>query len=387
MKEPHLKDRQYYEDRYDRITVDIGRENTKFYQKMHNEFFKIMPDEPENSHRAVIHLNLIYVLFVGNDLLRRYDDREKEVNSMMAKDEAKDKLLINARLEKEPACQYCRAVGLRITDKILCSRNSFDDPEEVLFFLQCLKCNKRLAVWSDCEVLEPKIKHCSKCNSAMSEQTTRRGKVITTTYTCVSCEHQYKDKLDLTSKPEKRDPNFEADREIYCLHDEKFLQELRDAKWRYEEMTRLGKEWEEREENKHIYDAIAELKKLKIAELMPLLKPKLEEAGYIEFSLGKPEIGKIAFVGFSCLDGKTSRIDRESQKVLQKAVEDALIETNWRLTNEGISYRLGYLTGRIRAYEDEADLKRLVLKNKVLLQKVSNHKANKQNEAKDKIIF
>lgn len=31
--------------------------------------------------------------------------------------------------------------------------------------------------------------------------------------------------------------------------------------------------------------------------------------------------------------------------------------------SDGISYRLGYLSGRLHAYESEADLKRLVMQN------------------------
>lgn len=36
-------------------------------------------------------------------------------------------------------------------------------------------------------------------------------------------------------------------------------------------------------------------------------------------------------------------------------------DTNWRLMAGGTSYRLGYLNGRIRAYEDEDDMKKLVV--------------------------
>ena len=195
------------------------------------------------------------------------------------------------------------------------------------------------------------------------EEDSRKGKVITTTYTCLSCKHQHKSKLDFTPKEEEIDPNFEADRAIYTLHDEKFRQELRDAKWRYDEMAKLGKEWKEKEGNRHIYDAIAELKKLKIAELYPLLQPKLEKVGYVELNLDKPVIGKIAYVGFSCLDGKSDREYYDSRKTLQATIRELLSDTDWRLTNEGISYRLGYLTGELRAYEDEGDLKKLVIKS------------------------
>lgn len=359
----HLKERKYYEDLYDHLTVEWGRRNTETFSDLYDKFFEIMPDEPRNSHRAVLHLNLIYMLFVGNELLDRYDKREDNIREMMAKDEAKDQQVIDARLTTEPACQHCQATGLRLTDKMLCHLDSIDEPEEVLFILKCSKCQKNSAVWSDGNPLEPRKTPCPKCSADMEENDNRRGNVITTTYTCSSCGHQYKSKLDFTPKKEEIDPNFETDRAIYGLHDEKVLQELRDAKWRYEEMARLGKEWKEKEENKHIYDAIAELKKPKIAELTPLLQPKLEKAGYAEFSLDKPEIGKIAYVGFSCLDSKSDREDYDSRKTLQTTIRKALSGTNWRLTSDGISYRLGYLTGRLRAYEEEEELKKLVVKN------------------------
>jgi len=56
-----------------------------------------------------------------------------------------------------------------------------------------------------------------------------------------------------------------------------------------------------------------EMKKPKIAELTPLLAPALEKAGYIEFSLDKPEMGKDVFIGFSCLDSKSDREDYDSR--------------------------------------------------------------------------
>lgn len=363
----HTKQRDYYEALYDRITVEWGRRNTETFNELYDKFFEIMPDEPRNSHRAVLHLNLIYMLFVGNDLLDRYDKREDDIREMMVKDKAKDRQVADARLTTEPMCQHCQETGLRLTDKMLCHRDSFDEPEEVLYILKCSKCQKNSAVWSDGKPMEPRKTPCPECSSDTEEKDSRKGKVVTTTYYCLSCGHQYKSKLDFTPKKEKVDPNFETDRAIFGLHDEKVRQELRDAKWRYEEMARLGKEWKEKEENKHIYDAIAELKKPKIAELAPLLQPKIEKAGYVEFSLDKPEIGKIAYVSFSCLDSKSDREDYDSRRTLQTTIRKVLTGTNWRLTSDGISYRLGYLTGRLRAYEEEEELKKLVVKNGINL--------------------
>lgn len=359
----HLKQRQFYEDVYDRLTVECGRRDTETFNELHDKFFEAMPDEPRNSHRAVLHLNLLYMIFVGNELVDRYDGRESQIQEMMARDKAKDQQVIGARLVSEPACQHCGTTGLRLTYKMLCHRDSFDKPEEVLFILRCSKCQKNSAVWSDGKQLETKEKPCPKCGIEMEMMDSRRGKIITTTYTCPSCGHQYKSKLDLKPKKKEIDPNFESDRAIYCLHDDKFRQELRDAKWRYEEMARLGEEMKEKERNKHIYDAIAELKRPKIAELGSLLRPRLEKFGYVEFGLDKPEIGKIAYISFSCLDSKSDREDYDSRKTLQTTIRKALSDTNWRLTSDGISYRLGYLTGRLRAYEEEEELRKLVVKS------------------------
>jgi hypothetical protein len=105
-----------------------------------------------------------------------------------------------------------------------------------------------------------------------------------------------------------------------------------------------------------------------------ILAPTLEKAGYIEFSLDKPEVGRDVFVGFSCLDSKSDRGDYDSEKTLKKTIEKALVDTNWRLMSDGIHYRLGYLSGRLRAYEQEEDLKKLVMKSRNLKakQKISD---------------
>lgn len=60
--------------------------------------------------------------------------------------------------------------------------------------------------------------------------------------------------------------------------------------------VRLGKELREKEDDKHIYDAIQEMKKPKIAELGIILSSALESVGYIEFSLDKPDICKNGIV-------------------------------------------------------------------------------------------
>ena len=365
----HLKDRKYYEDVYDGVTVSIARRNVASFEKFRERWFEIMPDEKPDSQRSIFNLNWIYMLMAGSKLVERYDEREADIQRMMSEDTIKDEKVAEARLSEEPICQHCSKTGLRIIDKMLHHRQSFDEPEEVLFMLKCPHCDKNSAVWEDGKALEHKEKRCPKCNSSMYEKDTRRGKVFTTTYTCGSCGHTYKTKLDLNPKEDEIDPDFERDRYIYCLQDEKMLQEHRDAKWRLEGMAQMGKEMKEKRENKEIYDAVAQIQKVNIGQLTDTLQPAIEKAGYIELSFDKPEIGKDVFVGFSCLDGKRDREEYDSRKTLQKTIKTALSETNWRLMSEGISYRLGYLNGRISAYEREEDLIGLVERDKKIKRK------------------
>lgn len=380
----HLKERQFYEDIYDRHTVEDGRRNQVVFEENYDDFFKKFPDEDPKRYGVILHMNLFYMSLVGNDLLDRYDKREEYIRDWMAKDEIKDKQITDARLHIEPVCLRCGKTGLRIVDKSLMHRGEnykYDDPEEVLIMLDCTHCKKTSAYWEDGTKWERRHTYCPKCKAVMNEKSTRRGKVITVTYACPVCNHQFKDKMDLSSEKEVGDPDLENDKEFYCLRNEKVRNELQDMRYRMEEMARLGKEIKEKEDNKHIYEAIEELKKLKLAELAPLLAPTIEKAGYIEFSLDKPEISKDVTVGFSCLDSKSNREDYESRKILKQLVDKALEDTNWRLMSTGILYRLGYLSGRLRAYEREEDLKELIVKRNKMKPKRKYIQSNAKKNA------
>ncbi len=379
----HLKERQFYEDIYDRHTVEGGRRGIVHYDNFYAEFESKLPkgekiDRPGNAFL----LNVFYMETVGNELLARYEKRDQYITEWMTKDEAKDDQIAVARLTEEPRCHHCGKQGLRITDKSLMHRGEHykhDDPEEVLFMLNCPHCDKNSAFWEDGSAWKVKPTLCPKCKSEVIHKTTKTKQAITFTYTCPSCKHSYKEKMDLRDKKEAPDPDYDKDRIHYCLVDEEFRDRLSKMRRDFIEMARLGKEFKEKQDNKHIYDAVKEIKKPKIAELVPLLSPVLEKAGYIEFHLDKPEMGRDVYVGFSCLDNKSDRQDYDSRKTLKKLVDSALNDTNWRLMSDGISYRLGYLNGRVKAYEGEEALKELVIKSgKLKSKQTSNPAADKK---------
>ena len=359
----HLKDRHYYEDLYDRLTIEAARRGMVHYDKFLTEFESKLPkceklDKPGNAFAV----NVFYMQTVGNELIHCYEKRESTIGEWMARDESLDERIANARLLEEPYCHHCGKQGLRITDKSLMHRGEnyeIDDPKEVLFMLQCPHCEKNSAFWEDGTAWEVKPTLCPKCNSDVTHKTSKTKKAITITYTCTSCDHCFKDRMDLSTKEEEPDPHFDEDRIHFCLVDKEFRDRLFTMKRDFEGMAQLGKEMQEKRDNKHIYDAVKEIKTPKIAELIPLLSEPLEKEGYIEFHLDKPELGRDVYVGFGCLDSKSDRKDYDSRKTLKKLVDSALEDTNWRLMSDGISYRLGYLNGRVKAYESIDDRRRL----------------------------
>jgi len=380
----HLKERQYYENLYDKLTIKTARRGMVHYEKFLSDFEAKLPkDEKLEKPGNAFLVNIFYMETVGIELIRRYEKRESTIGDWIARDDAKDDQIASARLSEEPYCHHCGKQGLRIIDKSLMHRGEkydIDDSKEVLIMLKCPHCEKNSAFWEDGTAWKVKPTLCPKCNSEVTHKTTKTKKAITITYTCTKCKHSFEDKMDLSNKKEKPDPHFDEDRIHFCLVDKEFRERLFKMKHDLEAMAQLGKEMQERQDNKHVYDAVKDMKKPKIAELIPLLSELLEKAGYIEFHLDKPDMGRDVYVGFSCLDSKSDRNDYDSRKTLKKLVDSALSETNWRLMSEGISYRLGYLNGRLRAYEAEDDLKNLVMKSKKLKPKQTSSKVTDKGD-------
>jgi hypothetical protein len=381
----HLKSNQCYEDLYDHITVESARRGMTSYYKFYSEFEDKLPkdDTIDRPGNALV-LNVFYMQVVGENLMYRYEKRNERINEWLTRDQFKDEQLSSERLTEEPYCHHCCKHGLRITDKSLMHRKEnakYDDPEEVLFMLTCPHCDKNSAFWEDGTAWKPKPTRCPECRSEMTHTIRKTKQAITFTYSCPSCKHSYKDRMDLSDKEEAQspDPDYDKDRVHYCLEDKEFRDKLFEIRRGLEGMAQLGKEHKEKDDNKHIYDAIAELKKPKIAELAPLLAPALEKAGYNDFSLDKPEMGKDVMIGFNCLDTKSGRGDYDSRNQLKKQIDKALADTNWQLMSDGIHYRLGYLSGRLKAFEREEDVKALVMKRKKLKDKRKGSDVTKSN--------
>lgn len=102
--------------------------------------------------------------------------------------------------------------------------------------------------------------------------------------------------------------------------------------------------------------------KISTEDFEDLLVPLCEKQGYTRLTFGTPEMGKDLFVLFTIYDGNPKRTSLASTHDLQKHIKKGLRDTNWRLMSDGCSYRMGIVIGRLRAYEREEDLLKLVRK-------------------------
>jgi hypothetical protein len=67
-------------------------------------------------------------------------------------------------------------------------------------------------------------------------------------------------------------------------------------------------------------------------------------------------MGRFVVVPFVVQDGKPERNEYDSKTALKKLIASVLEGTNWRLMSGGVSYRVGYLSGKLRCHETEEDL-------------------------------
>ena len=124
----------------------------------------------------------------------------------------------------------------------------------------------------------------------------------------------------------------------------------------------LAKEWKEQEkkEKDPVYQKAKQLKQVKLNQLKEIVTKAVAKEGYIDLEFGKPDMGKYVIIDFTATDSKDNRKEYDSTNTLKKIIKTALEDTNWRLMSEGIHYRLGIVSGRLKAHEHEDDLMKIV---------------------------
>jgi DNA-directed RNA polymerase subunit M/transcription elongation factor TFIIS len=350
----NLKPEQYYNDLYDRFTVDVCRRHIEYNDKRMKELDLKDPEAKLKKSFSKMFLELRLYSEKGE----RYLDKKETVRKWMQVDQKRDDLLESVVPPRGISCLKCGSIMKPDSGTIY----DWDEgkKDRVLFMYDCPSlCRPARAFFNDGEEYRVKPLLCPKCDGELTFAKEKFENKIIIHYSCKLCGHKYDDELDFTPKKETVDDNFVKDRELYCFTEEQG-QEYLSGKNHLIAATDLINESRKKEENKEVYGQVDKIKKLTLVELEKLVTPILEREGYIQLKFGNPEIGKDLIVPFTINDSKSGREKMASEYDIKHTLKKTLEDTNWRLMSDGVSYRLGILSGRFRGYESEEDLLKLI---------------------------
>ncbi len=359
----YLKDRQHYEDRYDKWTVDRCRNFASHKPEITDEDFakeKLTPEQVKAMKEIKGNwFGIVQEMATFGYAAERYNNKNSYIDKQMREDREKDERLAKIQPPGHIRCRECLAItGLKLISADEWHGDS--KTEQILFMFKCSHCDTNTGYFDNGKqyYVEPTL--CPECRRDEHTFTKKNAKhKITFTYTCSYCSHVWDEVLDFTPKKEEYDPNYLEDRKLYC-----YSGKVR--KWAAD-MIRTGPllknfpSAEVREERAKTKQALDTIQKLTISQVSKLLAPKLAKQGYADFQLGKPDMGKQVTVPFTVMDSK-DRVQDESHHILYKLITKSIDDSNWRLVRSSLNYRLGYLSGKLKAYETDADL--LILLNK-----------------------
>ena len=354
--EKHLKDKQYYIDLYDKFTVERCREVEEIHKNA-NYAEKIAKQEGKdiNLQPLADTVHEIRMYYLTGEY---YEKKDKTIRKWEEEAKARDDLYESAQAPENISCLTCDHL-MFVSSKTF-DLGYKDTPDRVMFFYDCpLEHLPHRVFYNTGEeyIIKPSV--CSKCHSSVTEDHKKTKVGVSVTRTCTKCSHIETEEMDFSTKKEKPDMDFVKDRARFCLSKEEGEKFLTD-KFHSESFGKMMDEWKEKDAKKPLYDKVAQLKKLTILQLEELLAPVLESNKYIKFHMKDPETGRDLFVPFVVYDGDEKRDEYSSVQTVHKLIKKSLEGTNWRLMSEGARYRLGMLEGRLRAYEREEDLLKLV---------------------------
>lgn len=357
----YLKDRKHYEERYDLATIEKCRTGERIVNLSFIEIEKKLPKKElqEKTPGWYLLYSQLYFLYVEAVAAFRAENKDATIEKWMDEDRKRDDRIDKATLS---AGIYCRSCGkdMNLVSKDYMHRDGQKD-DDILFMLDCTHCNKRQAYWQDGTLWEGAKHECEKCGGSTVSKHTKKNDLLTWTETCKMCKHVKTDSMDLSSRnePKEVDPYLELDLKRFVF-DSSMMFNFSQKVSHFERMAKLHESTEDKIKLPDVYDGIKQVKRLKIAQLKEILEPIYAKNGYSDFKFGEPRIGREVSIEFSCLDTIDDREEYQSKKILQKAIEKILEDTNWRLMSAGLSYRIGYVTGSLRAYETDEDIKKLV---------------------------
>lgn len=363
----YLKDEQNYIDRYDLHTIEECLDTVKIFRDLYQKSLvsEELKDLSQEDKLKDANIMLHRSLFVIKG--KRYEKKKETIQKWIEEDKLKQDKQDYTPVPEGIVCPLCGGSMYFNSSKHL--DYTYDNPiMRMMFLFKCSKCNKQQWVYDDAEIRVSEPDLCPKCKEEIDITASRKGKVITWKHKCIACgfakteiedfgkkDGEWEKKQAEWKKKEEEDKKLlEKYRKEYCLSDKEGLEHVETL-----EALEVGHEVYEEEKQKYddkAYQIAVNLKRLNVLELEKLLSEKLEKEKYVKLTLDKPDMGRFVTIPFSVLDANSTRNPNISEATLKKLLKDTLEDTNWRLMSNGIHYRLGYLSGTLKAYEQEEDL-------------------------------
>lgn len=358
--QPHLKDQSYYSDRYDLFTIKECLRHIESWQKaskaaMQSKELKQMTKKERRDALART-LNLNLYMIKGE----RYRIKSEAVQRWMDKDRQRDDFYNAVSQPEHIVCPECRK-EMNVILKDLYERT--EKPLRVLFMFECLSCEKRNAYFDNGEPFKIMPVQCPKCRRNLKTMVSEEKDYLIWRWNC-SCGYLDEERENAKQVEMDRKNREREERELLVKHRKEFCfseeegREYLDSLFRIEQLAKIVKTAEQKQTDPD-YKKAAKITKWNLPVMEKMLSGSLEQEGFQKLVLDKPEIGKFVIVSFTVQDA-SSRNERESEWQLRKLIKHTLSGSNWRLMSDGVSYRLGCLSGRLKGYEQEEDLVGLI---------------------------
>lgn len=362
----YLKDDQYYIDRYDFSTIRACFKVIEMFQDIYQKCLTSEELKGMSKHDKYSDTTKLMYWQLWFVQAQEYKNKKETIKKWMDNDRIKQEKYDNAIEPENVYCPSCNTVMQVADSKHL--EDYLDQPMRVMFLFRCSKCKKQEWVYEGGEIRVLKPDLCPKCSKEIDVKHIKKGKVITWTRKCKNCGHSETEVDDFEKSHKEYLQRLQAEKELldkyrtaFCLTEEegeKYLFEMEAMEYAQQMRTEAKQKYDN-----SAYVQVSKLKKLTIIDLEKLLTNILEKEHYTKLSFAQPDINQFIFVPFTLQDADTARRANISTSTLEKLLKGALENTNWRLV-DSVSYRLGFLSGRLKGYEREEDLLKLYEKKK-----------------------
>jgi hypothetical protein len=335
--EKYRKPDEYYQEDYDRTTISILKQLEK---DGHGPQYYDLSKGPLTVTNQMDPFSKFYETGVG-----RAQRRDNFIMSLKLDDEKKDRLVARYPVPEIVRCNECN-------NRMHLCNHFFREDAEILFVFECPKGHMpRKVLYPNGDEFFFKKKSCGKCGSQDIKTSSKKTKKsLTFTEKCKRCGEVTTDFYDLTFK--KEEPITEEDRKKYITYFKgrrTFWQDL-------EAIANLKHLIISDEKLKNELYKTESIEKLKVAHLEERLIKLLKTTKFKKFKIQSYNTTRNVILEFTVQDS-SDLSEKESKRNFIKIIQNNLLNTNWRLVDpSNLNYRMGIISGRLKAHETDEEL-------------------------------